>query len=104
MARRGDGIYLRGRTWWLGVTVAVTMLAVLTGCSRREEGMRSEDDIGLRLHRECVSIVNAALDVEGGIDLTGGNLMGSPKAGKAAIIQQCILDRGGIRTTGGSNK
>src|SRR5216117_3800379 len=94
MARRGDGIYLGGRTWWLDVTVAVVLLAVLTACSRREE------DIGSRLHRECVSIVNAAMGVEGGIDLTGGNLMGSPKAGKAVLIQQCILERGGMRVTG----
>ena len=75
MARRGDGIYLGGRTWWLDVTVAVVLLAVLTACSRREETTRSEEDIGSRLHRECVSIVNAAMGVEGGIDLTGGNLI-----------------------------
>ena len=100
MARRGDGLYLGGRTWWLDVTVAVVLLAVLTACSRREETTRSEEDIGSRLHRECVSIVNAAMGVEGGIDLTGGNLMGSPKAGKAVLIQQCILERGGMRVTG----
>jgi hypothetical protein len=90
MARRGDGIYLRGRIRWLQrAAVAVTTVAVLMGCSR------SEEDIGTRLHRECISIANAFMGVDGGSDFTGANSRGQSK--KALLIQHCILNRGGAR-------
>ncbi len=72
-------------------------MVILAGCSGGESV--PAESIGQRLHRECVSIINTAMGVEGGIDLTGGGiLLGSRKAEKAVLIQDCILQRGGMKT------
>ncbi len=72
---------------------ALVGVVMLVSCSRGD-GVPGES-IGQRLHRECTSIIAAALSVEDGIDLTAG--AENPKAWKAQLIQTCILARGGVR-------
>ena len=74
-------------------TFAVTMLAgfllaLLAGCSRNEE------DIGARLHRECASIISAAVAVAPGL------IREDARRERDALVFQCILSRGNA-TSGG---
>jgi len=62
--------------------LAALVLVVLTGCSR------DEGDIGARLHRECASIISAALAVAPGV------IREDARRERDALVFQCILHRG----------